>query len=124
MPKNEAIPYIHAGPFTGTPTVDVLGKRFVAYAAGGKPNAPAIKPAVAKLGVAGVAAHDQVKGVAVNVETDGILPVTAGEAIAAGDRIAAGTDGVAMIAVEGDVVVGTAVSAAGIGNDAPIRLTV
>ncbi|WP_427017864.1 capsid cement protein [Pseudarthrobacter sp. P1] len=124
MPKNTAIPYFAAGPFTGTPTVDVTGKRFVKYATGGKGGAPKIAKATAKLAIAGVAAHDQTAGVPVTVETDGVVPVTAGEAIAAGDQIAAGTDGVAMKVTTGDVVVGVAVADAAINTDAPIRLSV
>jgi len=124
MPKNTAIPFFQAGPFTGTPTADVTGKRFVKYAPGGKGGAPKIAPATAKLAVAGVAAHDQVTGVGVSVETDGVVPVTAGEALTAGDKVAAGTDGVAMKAVAGDVVVGTATVEAAINTDAPIRLSV
>jgi hypothetical protein len=124
MPKNTAIPYFAAGPATGIPTADVTGKRFVKYAPGGKGGQPNIAPATAKLAVYGVAAHDQVKGVAVAVETDGVIPVTAGEALAAGDKIAAGTAGVAMKATAGDVIVGTATCEAAIGKDAAIRLSV
>lgn len=124
MPKNEAIPYIQTGPFTGTPTTAVVGKTFVAYTPGGKPGAPNIAPATAKLSVAGVAAHDQVVGQPVTVETDSVLPVTAGEALVAGDKVAAGAAGVAMKAIAGDVVVGTCTVEAAIGTDAPIRLSV
>lgn len=124
MPKNTAIPYFQAGPVTGIPTVAVVGKRFVGYVPGGKGNAPKVAPATAKLAVAGVAGHDAAIGEAVAIETDGVIPVVAGEALAQGDKIAAGADGVAMKAVAGDITVGTCTAETAIAKDAPIRLSV
>lgn len=124
MAKNTAVPYLQAGPFTGIPAVDVTGKRLVTYAPGGKGTAPNITTAVAGGVVAGVAAHDSLAGVAVNVESTGVIPVTAGEALAAGDRVAAGADGVAVKAVDPAIVIGTCTAEAAINTDAPIRLSV
>jgi len=123
MPKNTAVPYFQAGPFTGIPTADVVGKRLVSYAPGGKGTAPNIVTASAGKAVAGVAAHDSAAGVAVNVESNGVIPVTAGEALAANDRVAAGAAGVAMKAVDPAVVIGICTADAAINTDAPIRLS-
>lgn len=122
MPKNTAIPYFQAGPFTGIPTADVIGKRLVSYAPGGKGTAPKIVTAAAGAVVAGVAAHDSLSGVPVNVETNGVIPITAGGALAANDRVAAGALGVAVKAVDPAIVIGICVADAAINTDAPIRL--
>lgn len=124
MPKNTAIPYFTAGPVTGIPTVAVVGKHFVSYVPGGKGNAPKVAPAAAGAVVAGVAGHDAAIAEPVTFETDGVIPVVAGEALTAGDKVAAGAAGVAVKAADEAVIVGTCTAEAAIGKDAAIRLSV
>lgn len=56
----------------------------------------------------GVAAFDAAIDTKLLVFCEGVVEVTAGEAIGHGDRIMSGANGVAMIATEGNVVLGRA----------------
>jgi len=138
MPSNECIPYYEpASRFTGRATGDITGKRFVSVSAaitGGIAGSGNINVAMSAAGdrAIAVAAYDVAQDDVVPLLAGPgmIVPVTAGEAIEAGDLISAGTDGVAMIVTGFDAgtpapesrVLGVAVDDASNGADCPVRL--
>lgn len=123
MPKNVALPYFKAGQdVTGSATVALTGKRFVAIAAGGRPGAPAIGAAVAGAKPFGVLGHDVAKDGHVHVLRGGIVPVTAGADLTAGTEVEVGADGKAVAKTSG-IAVGTVIANAATGADAAIALS-
>lgn len=139
MPANECIPYFKPGqnPTGKVVTAAVIGKRFVKFVTGGTAVQPNITPATAGGAAAGVAAHDQAVGGYVQINSNGIVPITAGGAIVAGDLISVGANGTAVKATPdvftvgtpdtftpGTVVVGQAIADAANGADAPIQLNI
>jgi hypothetical protein len=62
--------------------------------------------------VAGVISEGKAAGLHTSFKTGNILKVLAGEAIAVGDQIGSGANGLARTAVSGDDLCGTAISAA------------
>ena len=144
MPSNECIPFID-GPvtqLTALTTAAVTGKRLVAPSADRESG-----PGLASDGTTGVnikVAHASANGVAIGVAAydiasgargpvihDGVVPITADGAIAAGDRVVVGATGKAKTydgTVTGNAqtvpfIVGIALTAAADGDDAEILLT-
>lgn len=70
----------------------------------------------------GVITTNQDAGAAGRVVFAGTVPVEAGEAIAIGDLIATGANGVAMVATTGQVVAGVARTAAALGEVTAVQL--
>lgn len=151
MPANECIPWYEvADRLTGQATAAVTGKRFVVPSAT-RASGPLI-PATAQVGASdptdggnikvahaaaggaalGVSSWDAAIGEKVTVICEGVVPVTADGAIAAGDPIVVGATGKAKTraatgAVDNlddlPVTVGIAVDAAVDGADAQIKLS-
>lgn len=122
---NEATPYFDpADVTTGYCEAAVTGKRFVAISGPRVDGLVQISPAGAGVEVYGVAMRDAAITAKVGIAHVGVWPVKAGEAIAAGDPIASGAAGVAMIAAAGDVQVGVALDDAAENADVPVRLSV
>lgn len=121
---NDARPLFRPGAeVTGLTTAAVTGKRFVGISATRDTNTGLVKVAHAT-GAAkafGVAAYDAGSGATVPVLRGGIVPVTAGGAISAGDQIEVGTDGKAVKLASG-VAVGQAIETATSGADVFVAL--
>lgn len=109
MPANECIPYYEPGSrITALTTEAISGKRFVKVSADKLVGSAAlsttadggnIKVSMADAGETpiGVSSYDAASGALVGVLGVGhVVPIKAGEAIAAGDLLVAGADGVAM----------------------------
>lgn len=140
MPLNECIPWYEDGDrVTAEATAAVTGKRFVNASANrlsgpmipGTPQIGASDPvdggniraahAAAAGAAIGVSSWDAAIGEKFDVLAEGILPVTAGAAIAAGQRVEVGANGTAVPLAAG-VAVGVAVDGAANGADAQIKL--
>lgn len=90
----DAIYYFKPGQaITATPVKPVVGGTFVKISAGGVYNNPNIETAATGAHVFGVAARDADKDDNVLVYTAGVVPVTAGEGLTAGDLVTVGADG-------------------------------
>lgn len=85
---------------TSVPTANVIGARFVTLQAGGTENVPKIAHSAAGDLAFGVVARDADEGEEVLVHTGGIVPITAGESLTAGAKVAAGADGKAVAAAD------------------------
>ena len=119
---NESRPLFRPGAeVTGLAAAGVTGKRFLT--ATGRGLDGGIKVATATQGdkAFGVAAYDAGSGATVPVLRGGIVPVTAGGAISAGDQIEVGTDGKAVKLASG-VAVGQAIETATSGADVFVAL--
>lgn len=135
MPANEALRFKKPGEdLTGKATAAVTGKRFLGISAnrtgGGAgglstdlANVYSVAHATAAGVVIGVSAHDAASGSLVGVLSGGIVPVTAGATITAGQRIEVGTNGQAIPLAAG-IAVGVAMTGAASGADAEIKLFV
>lgn len=123
MAVNECIPHFKAGQdVTGKVTgAAVVGKRLVRWVSGGVGNQPNISTATAAADVAGVAAHDAAVGGYVHVKSTGVVPIFAGAAILAGQRVEAGAGG-SVVPLAAGIPVGRAVADAANGADAAIQL--
>lgn len=129
---NECIPYYEPGQrITGHATDDIVGKTFVdisadiqsgpglsATAEGGNIR---IATADEEGPALGVASHDTAEGGKVTVILGGVVPVTAGASIDAGEEVEVGDDGEAVPFDEGRIV-GRALADAASGEDAMILL--
>lgn len=143
-PANECIPYYEpADRFTAQASAPVIGKRLVIIS-GNRTSGPLI-PASPSVGasdpteggnyqvahasadgaVVGVSTWDAASGEKVGVITQGIVPITAGAAIAAGAIVAADAAGKVKTAVTAtSKVIGVCMTAAsGVDVDAEIMLT-
>lgn len=102
---------------------DVIGGRFVDISGPRVEGNIQVSPAGAAGNAFGVAARDKVAGVKVMVycAPGQIVPVRAGEAIAAGEEIEVGAAGVAMVLAAG-VAVARAVDDAANGADCLVKL--
>lgn len=147
---NECTPYQEPGqdlPCSVKATKAVVGKRFVVIAAdmqGGPADGLSadveghnyvIEPAPAKsVAVLGVAAHNAAEKTKVTVKHQGVLPVTAGAAITAGELVGVGAEGKAVKAEAASKVeieegkppykvppVGMALASAAENADCPVR---
>ncbi len=123
MAVNECVPHFRAGQdVTGKVTgAAVLGKRLVQWVAGGVGNQPFISGATAAADVAGVAGHDAAVDAYVHVISTGVVPIRAGAAITAGQRVEAGANGTVVPLATG-IPVGRAVASAANNTDAAIQL--
>jgi hypothetical protein len=120
---NEVTPFWDPGDaITCSPETAVTGKRFVVISGPRAGGLPLISPAGAGEAVFGVAAQDAATGIAVNVHRVGVVPVTSGEALTAGDLVASDATGKAVIAGAGKRVVGLCLDDALIATDAVIAL--
>lgn len=101
----------------------VTGKRFVSISATRDADTGLVKvaPGTAAGKAFGVAGYDAASGAVLPVLREGVVPVTAGGAITAGDQIEVGTDGKAVKASTG-VAVGLAIETATSGNDVFVAL--
>lgn len=124
---NELIPFMEKGErVTATPSAAVTGKRFVSISGDKTDGNFAVAPTGAAGKVFGVATWDAAVDVRVTVITipsGYVVPVTTGEAIAAGDSVASGANGVAVVAASGASACGIALTGAASGADAVIQLT-
>lgn len=137
MPANEVTEFYTPGAgITGHCSAAVTGKRFVKIS-GNRQSTRAVSDAtgggnyqVAPAGngqwALGVAAHDAAINTKVLVHCDPgeVLPVRAGAAIAAGEEVMSNANGEAIpyAAGAGIVPLGRALTGAGLGDDAEIRL--
>lgn len=120
---NECTPLFRPGKdVTVVPTTAITGKTFVGVSANRDANGM-IKaaPAAAAACAFGVASRNAAIGVPVTVIRGGIVPVTAGGAIAAGAEVEVGASGRAVTLASGKPV-GYAVDAGTSGNDVLIAL--
>lgn len=104
----------------------VTGKRFVTVSGpmvGGNPQVEHQVGAAGKM-VLGVAAYDAAAGAKVSVyNRSQVMPVTAGEAIVAGDLVYSAADGRAVkTPPAGALVAGIALNDAALGADCPVKL--
>lgn len=125
MPDNVCIPFYEpGGRITGFATAAVTGKRFVGVSAGLSTDGNISVAHAAAAGVSiGVAAYDAPANARVPVLNGPgfVVPVEAGGAITAGDRVQVGANGTAVTLAAG-IPVGVAVNGAASGEDARIRL--
>lgn len=119
---NETIPYWQPG---DTPTCHakaaVTGKRFVAISGPRVGGNPQVSPAGAGVKVFGVAGRDAAAGTKVIAHTEGIVPVTAGAALTAGQEVQSDATGQAIVLAAGKPA-GSVVDDVALGADAPIQL--
>lgn len=130
---NEAIPYFDpADTVTGYAEAAVTGKRFVAVSGPRTDGLVTVSPGSAATSVAtvGVASRDAALGAKVMVARTGVWPVTAGEALAAGDVIGSDDTGRAVklataVALNAAAVrLGTVWDDVADGDDAPVALSI
>lgn len=125
---NECIPLFKPGEdVTCYATAAVTGKRFVNVSADRQTSGTAtgdlisVAPASAAGDAFGVAAYDAAINTLVAVVTDGIVPVTAGGTVTAGQRVEIDASGRAVTLASG-IAVAKAVSSATSGNDVFVQL--
>jgi predicted RecA/RadA family phage recombinase len=123
MTVNGCIPlYLYGQDVTAIATATVTGKRFVGITTSGSVPNPRVGPALAGSRAFGVASKDAPAGRPVAVIRVGIVPVTAGADLAAGQAVQVDEDAAAAPATTG-VIVGRAVFDAAEGADCFIDLT-
>jgi hypothetical protein len=133
MPANECIPYKEPGSaFTFKATADVTGKRFVAPS-GNRTGGPGLSTDLANVyqcahagagaHAVGVSKYDAANGSLGGAHTGGIVPVTAGAAIAAGQAVQSDATGQAIPLAAG-VKLGVCLNGAAGGADAEILLSI
>lgn len=138
MPANECIPYKEPGSaFTFKATAAVTGKRFLRPSAN-RTGGPGLSTDLANVyqcahaaaggPAVGVSKHDVANGALGGAHVGGIVPVTAGAVIAAGDRVASDANGQAIPYAAGGtiatdpVVLGVAMNGAAAGADVEVLL--
>lgn len=122
---NVAKIYLEPGDnFTATAASPVVGKRFVKIAPGGVGNHPRVAQAAAGDRAIGIAFSDAAANTDVLVSSQGVISVTAGEALAANDAVAVGADGKAVKVAASAPQVGTVFADTAANGDAPIKLKV
>ncbi|OBK91487.1 capsid cement protein [Mycolicibacter sinensis] len=122
----EATPLFRPGAeVTALTSAAVTGKRFVGLSATRDGFTGLVKVAHAGQGAKafGVAAYDAASGATLPILRGGIVPVTAGGSITAGDQVEVGTDGKAVKLASG-VAVGQAIETATSGDDVFVALFV
>lgn len=104
-------------------TAAITGKRFVGVSATRDADSGLVKvgPATAAVKPFGVSGYDAASGAILPVLREGVVPVTAGGAITAGDEVEAGTDGKAVKSSTG-VAVGIAIETVTSGSDVFVAL--
>lgn len=102
-------------------TAAVTGKRFVKISTNGTVPNPNVAPAGAGEAVFGVSSNDTPVGGYCMAPSEGVLTVTAGEALTAGDIIQSGANGVAVKHATG-IPVGQVLFDATSGADAFVKL--
>lgn len=123
---NETKPLFRPGQdVTAQTTAAVTGKTFVGVSATRDASSGLVKVAVATAAVKpfGVANADAASGATVGVHRGGIIPVTAGGAIAAGAQVEIGTGGKVVTLASG-VAVGLALETGTTNNDVLIALDI
>jgi hypothetical protein len=95
----------------------IIGKRFIKISGPAVDGLTQVSPCGAGEQMLGVAHRDAALGAKGGTYRIGVIPVKAGEAIAAGDPIASGAAGVAMIATAGAAVAGWALDDAALNAD-------
>lgn len=129
---NDCIPYKRPGQdLSAKASAAVTGKRFVkvtgnrtsgpGLAATGEGSVYTMGPNTAGVRAAGVAAWDAALGEIFNVICAGVVPVTAGAAITAGQEVESDATGQAIPLASGKAL-GVALSGASSGQDAEIML--
>lgn len=121
---NEAVPYYSEGYiFTCHVGADVTGKRLVIVSSNANAERPVVSPATAGSAALGVAAYDAKAGQGVTVyRAPSVMPITAGAAITAGQRVEAGADG-KVVPYSSGIPLGVALADAAAEADAKIALT-
>lgn len=122
---NEAKPLFRPGvDVTASATAAVTGKTLVGVSATRDANGLVkVAPATAAGKPFGVAAHDAASGATLAILRGGIVPVTAGGAIAAGAQVEVGTGGKVVTLASG-VAVGLALETGTASNDVLIALDI
>jgi hypothetical protein len=95
----------------------IIGKRFIKISGPAVDGLTQVSPCGAGEQMLGVAHRDAALGAKGGTYRIGVIPVKAGEAIAAGDPIASGAAGVAMIATPGAAQAGWALDDAALNAD-------
>ncbi|MGL3805853.1 capsid cement protein [Paeniglutamicibacter sp. R2-26] len=106
---------------TGTATAALVGKTFIGIAVGGTDQNPNLKTATAGSRPFGVAGWDVALGEKVTIFKKGIVSVTAGAALSAGDEVEVGANGKAIKLAAGKAV-GQVLADAASGADAAVDL--
>lgn len=120
---NDATPYYDpADVVTGYCEAAVTGKRFVKISGPRVDGLTQVSPGTAGAACFGVAVRDAAITARVGIARVGIWPVTAGEALAAGDPIASDGTGKAVVAAAGEKVLGWVIDDVDEDDDAPIAL--
>lgn len=122
MAANDLTPYYADDARTVTAYVEaaVTGKRAVIISGPRVDDLPQISPAGAGAVTFGVAARDAATGARVTVHRGGIIPVTAGASITAGQAVKSTSVGKATPAANGDVAIGVAIDDAAEDEDTPV----
>ena len=121
---NDARPLFRPGAeVTALTSAAVTGKTFVGISATRDADTGLVKvaPATAAAKAFGVAAYDAASGATLPILRGGIVPVTAGGSITAGDEVEVGTGGKAVKLATG-VAVGQAIETATSGADVFVAL--
>lgn len=102
MATNVSVPLFEAGKrITGKASAAVTGKRFVGISGQGVAPNPSVAHAVAASKPFGVSAYDAAIGDELSILKGGVVPVTAGAALTAGQEVEAGAAGVAVVLAAG-----------------------
>lgn len=103
MPANVSLPFFKPGQdVTVRAAQPLTGRTFVKAAPGGRGTLPDAVPAAAGDSVLGVAGHDIAAEGHVHVNVAGVVEVTLGADVTAGQNISVGSNGQAVPATEAD----------------------
>lgn len=91
--------YLEGRNITGRASAAVTGKRFVKISGNGTEGLPSVAHAAAGQLVFGVSGYDAASGTSLPVIRKGVVPVTAGAALAAGQRVQSDANGQAVVYV-------------------------
>ena len=106
---------------TGHAGATITGGRFVTVSGTPTEGNPTVSPAGAGVAALGVAGRDKASGEKVPVIRQGVVPVTAGGTVTAGERVQSDATGRAITLAAG-VALGMALSSATVGNDVQVAL--
>lgn len=119
----DGIPFLKpADDFTGHCNVAITGQKFVAIVGNQQADGPyTIGVPAAGADCAGVAMRDGAVGERILVDTEGILPVIAGAALVAGQRVQCDATGAAIVLAAG-ISLGRCMADTALGAVAPIKV--
>lgn len=122
---NEMVPYFDPGDnVTCYTSAAVVGKRFVSISGAKVNEHPRVAQSGAGVAAVGVACYDAAINTLVPVQTEGVVPVTAGAAITAGDPIKSDASGRAIPQGGTGIILGYAWDDNAGAGDVPVKLNV